>query len=62
MNAVIQMMPASANSAATSPMRRMFSCRSSGENPRSELSPRRTSPSSVGLPAEIEQLALDRHG
>ena len=48
MNAVMQMVPASANSAAISPMRRMFSCRSSGEKPRSALRPRRTlSPSSV---------------
>ena len=32
MNAVMQMIPASANSFATSPTRRMFSLRSSGEN------------------------------
>src|SRR5919108_1251921 len=39
--------PASANSRATSPTRRMFSLRSAAENPRSALSPwRRLSPSS----------------
>ncbi len=48
MNAVTATRPASANSAATSPTRRMFSARSAGAKPRSELSPwRRLSPSST---------------
>ena len=48
MNDISVIMPLSANSLPTSPMRRMFSSRSSGENPRLELSPwRMLSPSST---------------
>src|SRR5438876_12128326 len=42
MKAVSAMMPASVNSFATSPMRRMFSVRSAGEKPRFLLRPWRT--------------------
>merc|ERR1719149_330295 len=48
MNDISVIMPLSANSLPTSPMRRMFSSRSSGENPRLELRPwRMLSPSST---------------
>ena len=48
MNDISVIMPLSAKSLPTSPMRRMFSSRSSGENPRLELSPwRMLSPSST---------------
>jgi hypothetical protein len=48
MNAVRQMAPASANSSATHPTRRMFSARSAALKPRSLLSlNRRLSPSST---------------
>jgi len=48
MNDISVIMPLSAKSLPTSPMRRMFSSRSSGENPRLELRPwRMLSPSST---------------
>jgi hypothetical protein len=48
MNAVSTIAPASVNSFATSPMRRMFSVRSAGLKPRSLFRPKRMlSPSST---------------
>lgn len=60
MNEVIAMLPESAKSLATSPIRRMFSLRSASEKPRSLLRPKRMlSPVREGVLEEGVKLVRD---
>ena len=64
MKAVMQMMPASANSLATSPTRRMFSLRSCGREAEVAAQPVAdvVAVQHIGVLAQVEQLALQFGG